>query len=115
MNVLIPLPDRDFDVTEVAVPWRLLTRSNHQITFATEHGGAPPAADPRLLTGVVFGRLGAAPEPIAFYGEMCASSEFRSPLPWMPSTRRVTTARCYLAATPLACASTSVQRFSKNA
>lgn len=82
MNVLIPLPDRDFDVTEVAVPWRLLTRSNHQITFATEHGGAPPAADPRLLTGVVFGRLGAAPEPIAFYGEMCASSEFRSPLPW---------------------------------
>lgn len=82
MNILIPLPDRDFDVTEVAVPWRLLTRAGHEITFATERGGAPPAADPRLLTGVVFGRLGAAPEPIAFYGEMCASPEFRSPISW---------------------------------
>jgi putative intracellular protease/amidase len=82
MNVLIPLPDRDFDVTEVAVPWRLLTRAGHTITFATEQGGVPPAADPRLLTGVVFGRLGAAPEPIAFYREMCASSEFGSPISW---------------------------------
>ena len=25
VRVLIPLPDSDFDVTEVAVPWRLLT------------------------------------------------------------------------------------------
>jgi putative intracellular protease/amidase len=82
MNVLIPLPDRDFDVTEVAVPWRLLTRAGHDIIFATEHGGSPPAADPRLLTGVVFGRLGAAPEPIAFYREMCASQEYQSPIPW---------------------------------
>lgn len=24
-SVLLPLPDRDFDVTEVAVPWKLLT------------------------------------------------------------------------------------------
>jgi len=47
-----------------------------------EHGGVPPAADPRLLTGVVFGRLGAAPESIAFYGEMCASPEYRSPISW---------------------------------
>src|ERR1700722_20085438 len=81
MNVLIPLPDHDFDVTEVAVPWRLLTRGGHEITFATEHG-AIPAADPRLFPGVVFGRLGAAPEPIAFYREMCASPEFRSPIAW---------------------------------
>lgn len=81
MNVLVPLPDRDFDVTEVAVPWRLLTRAGHQITFATEHA-ATPAADPRLLAGVVFGRLGAAAEPIAFHGEMCASPEYRSPISW---------------------------------
>lgn len=26
-RIWIPLPDRDFDVTEVAVPWRLLTRA----------------------------------------------------------------------------------------
>jgi len=24
-RVLVPLPDRDFDTTEVAVPWKLLT------------------------------------------------------------------------------------------
>src|SRR5206468_2824665 len=61
-RILLPLPDRDFDVTEVAVPWRLLTRAGHQVVFATERGGSAPAADPLLMSGVVFGRLGAAPE-----------------------------------------------------
>ena len=32
--VLIPLPDRDFDVTEVAVPWKLLTEAGYQVVFA---------------------------------------------------------------------------------
>ena len=36
MRVLIPLPDRDFDVTEVAVPWRLLRDAGHEVVFATE-------------------------------------------------------------------------------
>ena len=31
-------------------------------------GGAAPAADPLLLTGVLFGQLGAEPEPKRFYG-----------------------------------------------
>jgi putative intracellular protease/amidase len=60
MQVLMPLPDRDFDVTEVAVPWWILNAAGHQVTFATEHGGSAPSADQRLLDGVVFGRLGAA-------------------------------------------------------
>ncbi len=83
-RVLVPLPDRDFDVTEVAVPWRLLTRAGHEVVFATEHGaaGGVPAADPRLLTGVIFGKLGAAPEPRAFYAELEASRAFRAPLAW---------------------------------
>ena len=54
-RVLIPLPDNDFDVTEVAVPWRLLTRAGHQVVFATERPGVLPAADPRLLAGVILG------------------------------------------------------------
>ena len=29
--ILIPLPDRDFDTTEVAVPWRLLTEAGHRV------------------------------------------------------------------------------------
>src|SRR5437879_213648 len=36
MKILLPVPDRDFDTTEVAVPWRVLTGLGHQITFATE-------------------------------------------------------------------------------
>lgn len=80
--VLIPLPDHDFDVTEVAVPWRLLTRVGHVVRFATEHGGAAPQADQRLLDGVIFGQLGAATEPKAFYQELQSNDEFRSPLAW---------------------------------
>jgi putative intracellular protease/amidase len=69
-------------VTEVAVPWRLLTRAGHRVRFATEHGGTPPDADQRLLDGVIFGKLGAEPEPKAFYAEMRADAEFRMPLAW---------------------------------
>ena len=83
-RVLLPLPDRDFDVTEVAVPWKLLREAGHEVVFATEAGGAgpAPAADPLLLTGVVFGALGAAAEPAQWYAEMIASSEFAAPAAW---------------------------------
>ncbi len=78
----MPLPDRDFDVTEVAVPWRLITSAGHDVVFASEVAGTELAADPRLLTGVVFGQLGAAPEPQEFYRAMVESDEFRSPIAW---------------------------------
>jgi putative intracellular protease/amidase len=81
-RVLIPLPDRDFDVTEVAVPWRLLSRAGHQIVFATQRGDTIPAADPLLLRGVLFGQLGAAPEACAFYRELEQDPAFRAPLAW---------------------------------
>jgi putative intracellular protease/amidase len=51
------------------------------VVFATETG-ATPAADPRLLEGVIFGQLGAKPEPIAFYRELAATEGFRRPIPW---------------------------------
>jgi putative intracellular protease/amidase len=81
-RVLLPLPDEDFDVTEVAVPWRLLTRAGHEVVFATELGGALPACDPLLLTGVLFGQLGAEPEPKAFYAELERDAGFRAPIAW---------------------------------
>ncbi len=80
-KVLIPLPDKDFDVTEVAVPWKLLSEAGYQVVFATEEG-ATPAADPLLLDGVIFGALGAHPEPIAFYRLMEADAAFKSPIKW---------------------------------
>ncbi|HEY1559118.1 MAG TPA: type 1 glutamine amidotransferase domain-containing protein [Kofleriaceae bacterium] len=80
-TVLFPLPDRDFDVTEVAVPWQLLRDAGHQPIFATE-AGATPACDPLLLTGVVFGKLGARPEAIACYRELERAPEFVTPRKW---------------------------------
>jgi putative intracellular protease/amidase len=80
-TVLFPLPDRDFDVTEVAVPWKLLREAGHDVVFATE-AGATPACDPLLLTGVVFGKLGAREEPIAFYRELERAPAFASPRRW---------------------------------
>ena len=83
MKVLLPLPDRDFDVTEVAVPWRLITAAGHEVVFATEAGGGKaPAADQRLLDGVLFGKLGAAAEPAAWYREMECDPRFREPVAW---------------------------------
>ncbi len=82
MRVLMPLPDRDFDVTEVAVPWRLLRDAGHEVVFATERAGTLPAADPRLLTGVLFGRLGAAPQACRFYRELERAPEFSATLAW---------------------------------
>src|SRR5689334_13264111 len=80
-KVLFPLPDHDFDVTEVAVPWRLLRDAGHEPIFATE-AGATPACDPLLITGVLFGKLGAREEPIAFYREMEADPSFKAPRRW---------------------------------
>jgi len=80
-KVLLPLPDHDFDVTEVAVPWRLLRDAGHDVVFATE-AGATPACDPLLITGVLFGKLGARPEAIAFYREMEQDPAFVAPRKW---------------------------------
>ena len=81
-RVLIPLPDTGFDVTEVSVPWRMLTDEGHRVIFATEKKGVKPAADPLLLTGVIFGALGAADEAKTFYGQMCEDNEFKAPMSW---------------------------------
>jgi putative intracellular protease/amidase len=78
----MPLPDNDFDVTEVAVPWHILTAAGHRVTFATERAGTRPAADPRLLTGVLFGKLGAAAEAQRFYRQLTTDDEFLRTISW---------------------------------
>jgi putative intracellular protease/amidase len=78
----MPLPDRDFDVTEVAVPWSILTDAGHQLMFATEVAGTVPAADPRLLTGVLFGQLGAKPEPADMYQRLTQAPEYSETIAW---------------------------------
>lgn len=78
-RVLVPLPDHDFDVTEVSVPWKLLTDAGHEVVFATETG-ATPAADQLLLDGVVFGQLGAEPEARQFYLELQDAPRYKQPI-----------------------------------
>jgi putative intracellular protease/amidase len=82
MRVLLPLPDRDFDPTEVSVPWRALTDVGHEVVFATEAGkaGPVPQCDPLMLSGVVFGKLGALPENVALYRTLENDGAFCAPL-----------------------------------
>jgi protease I len=49
-NVLILIPETDFDPTEVAVPWKILTSVGHQMLFAT-HSGRQGSADPKIISG----------------------------------------------------------------
>jgi len=82
MRVLLPLPDTDFDTTEVAVPWRLLKDAGHDVVFATAGGDRRPACDQRLLDGVLFGQLGAEPEPKRHYAAMLDDPAFAQPVAW---------------------------------
>ena len=78
-KILIPIPDIDFDLTEVAVPWKRFVENGFQVVFATENA-AVAKTDQRLIDGVIFGQLGAKPYAIALYNEMLASSEFNKPI-----------------------------------
>ncbi|ORW33311.1 thiJ/pfpI-family protein [Mycobacterium paraense] len=96
-TVLIPIPDRDFDPTEVAVSWRVLTRDGHRVVFATE-SGAPGVADDIMVTGrgldvwSALPVLGAVPlvglalranrDGRGAYRDMVASAEYRHPVSW---------------------------------
>jgi putative intracellular protease/amidase len=48
--VLIVLPMRDFDPSEVAVTWKVLSNAGNSIIFATADG-LPAEADPLMLSG----------------------------------------------------------------
>ena len=80
-KVIIPLPDKDFDTTEVSIPWKHFIQAGLQVTFSTETG-REGQTDPRLLTGVIFGQLGAKPDAIAAYRELEKNEAFRHPIPY---------------------------------
>ena len=70
------------------MPWKLWTEAGHEVVFATETG-AMAAADPLLLSGVLFGQLGAEPEPKRFYEEMIATPGFQRPRRWSELDPRI--------------------------
>jgi putative intracellular protease/amidase len=96
-TVLIPIPDTDFDPTEVAVSWQSLTARGHAVVFSTGSGG-PAVADDIMVTGrgldvwsrlpglgrvVVVGRLlRANRDARAAYEQMLDSPEYRHPVAW---------------------------------
>lgn len=77
-RVLIPLPNRDFDPTEVAVPWSILREAGHEVVLATADGESA-SADPIVLDGVMFGMLGPVPHAARTYGELEASGALLHP------------------------------------
>ena len=96
-SVLIPIPLRDFDPTEVAVSWDVLTRLGHDVAFATP-GGEAAVADELMLTGEGLDPWGRVPglrrvplvgralranaDARSAYARMQSSEEFREPLAW---------------------------------
>lgn len=97
-TVLIPIPDRDFDPTEVAVSWSVLAGDGHRVVFATETG-VPGVADDIMVTGRGLDLWSALPVlgsiPLVglalrankdgrdAYRRMLRSPEFQSPVSWV--------------------------------
>ena len=79
MRILIPLPNNDFDLTEVAVPWKLFKDKGYEVVFATENGDKAEV-DPKLVTGVIFGQLKAKPNAINIFRELEKATEFINPI-----------------------------------
>jgi len=101
-KVLIPLPHRDFDPSEVAISWSVLKRLGHGVTFATPDGQGG-RADDLMLTGegldvwgfipglkhlVGIGRLMSAnADAREAYAAMERDAAFKAPLSWQQVRR----------------------------
>ncbi len=96
-RVLMPLPARDFDPSEAAVSWQVLSNAGHTVTFATPDG-QPAAADDMMLTGQGLDLWGAIPllrnlpligllmranrDARNAYAAMIADHRYSNPLRW---------------------------------
>jgi putative intracellular protease/amidase len=96
-TVLIPLPRCDYDPSEVAVPWRVLTQAGHAVVFATPDGQVA-SADPIMLSGEGLDPWGWIPglRKLPLIGQLlrangdarrdhaslATSTAFRAPLRW---------------------------------
>ena len=102
VTVLMPLPAADFDPTEVAVTWKVLTSAGHDVVFATP-SGQPGRADDLMLTGqgldpwgfvpglrrlTVVGRvLRATAGARTAYSALLEDPSFAAPLHWGAARR----------------------------
>jgi putative intracellular protease/amidase len=100
--VLMPLPAADFDPSEVAVSWQVLTSAGHDVVFATP-SGQRGRADDLMLTGqgldpwgfvlglrrlTVVGRvLRANNDARSAYAALVEDAAFAAPLHWGAARR----------------------------
>ena len=96
-RVLIPLPARDFDPSEAAISWQVLSKAGHNVGFATPDG-RPAAADDMMLSGEGLDPWGGIPllrklpligllmranrEARDAYAAMVADPNYAAPLRW---------------------------------
>jgi putative intracellular protease/amidase len=101
-TVLMPIPACDFDPTEVAISWQVLTAAGHNVRFATPSGHAGEADD-LMVTGqgldpwgflpgarrvIVVGRfLRADSAARSAYAALRSDPAFRAPLHWAEARR----------------------------
>jgi len=101
-TVLMPLPACDFDPTEVAVSWRILSDAGHRVVFATP-SGLPGEADDLMVSGRGLDLWGAVPllrnvtvvghalradaAARRAYAALLDDPAFRSPLHWGAARR----------------------------
>lgn len=78
-TVVLALANADFDPTEAAVPWSVLSRAGHTVRFATDDG-EPGACDPEMLRGVLFGAVKATRANAALYAQMTQAHGYDRPL-----------------------------------
>jgi putative intracellular protease/amidase len=102
VTVLMPLPAADFDPTEVAVSWQVLTAAGHDVVFATP-SGQQGKADDLMVTGrgldpwgaipglrhiILVGRvLRANADARHAYAALLQDAAFGSPLHWGAARR----------------------------
>lgn len=90
MRVLIPLPNKDFDPTEVAVPWKVL-RSGCEIVFATPDG-IKAVPDEIMLNGKGLGIFGpllkADKQAIHAWLELEKTEEFNHPISYQDASEQ---------------------------
>ena len=79
-TAVIALATVDFDPTEAAVPWSVLSRAGHRVLFATADGEAGACDALMLEGGAFFGAIKATPHNADLYRVMATTDAFAHPL-----------------------------------
>ncbi len=80
-SLLMPLPDHDFDPTEAAIPWKVLSSRGWRVAFSTEHGNIAEG-DLHRLRGPLPGLISASVKAQAAYEEMTHHPAYLQPVPY---------------------------------